>query len=69
MKISTVVSWFATGEIKLGVYYGARGHIALEIYDKEEGRTCDDNRVFIHSRDEKKLIAAVAAFNKAWEEN
>ena len=68
MRISTIVSWFTTSEIRLGVYYGNRGHVALEIYDKDDGQSPDDCRVFIHSKDEKKLIAAVEAFNKVWEE-
>ena len=68
MRISTVVSWFADDAIKLGVYFGIRGQVALEIYDANDGQMPDDNRVFIHSKYQKKLEAAVKAFNKAWEE-
>lgn len=68
MKMSTIVSWFATGDVVLEVSHTSTGKIVLEINDKDDEYSTSDNRVFIPERNEKKLIAAVEAFNKAWGE-
>ena len=69
MKVATYVTWFAEDEVKLAVYYAQKGTIALDIYDMNEGFKPENNRVFINIKYQKKLEAAVKAFNKAWDEN
>jgi hypothetical protein len=69
MRIATYVTWFSEDQIKLDVHYGQRGTIAMDIYDMNEGFKPENNRVFVNIQHQKKLEAAVKAFNKAWEDN
>lgn len=69
MRMSTIVSWFTDTEIKLAVKHTLHEKIALVVFDDSDpDYFCEENNVYMDKKYEKKLTAAVEAFNKAWRE-
>jgi hypothetical protein len=69
MKFTGSVSYFADGSLTAKIYYPAEknsNYIALNIEDSDEHICVNTANVFINSKYEPNLKAAVAAFNAAW---
>ena len=68
MHMSTIVSWFSDGEVKLGIKYSLHEKVALVVFDANEDMSYDENTIYMDRKYEPKLRAAVDAFNRAWRE-
>lgn len=70
MRTAGSISYIADGSLTASIYYPqdkSSKYIALNIEDADENISINTANVFINTKYEKHLKAAVAAFNAAWE--
>ena len=66
MRQAVSIGFFVDDEIELRVTHKRTEHLRLAIYDKDAKNYEDHASIFLKEAHEKRLIAAVQAFNDAW---